>query len=112
MAQIVDLERDPQFQALGVALVSVSTDPPGELKTVATQWKISTPLLSDPDKSVSEAYGVMRWSHMGEPGHTFVLLDRSGKVSWIQDYGAPENGGKMYVPVLDLNEAIAQRVKP
>jgi len=29
-------------------------------------------------------------------------LDKSGKLVWIQDYGAPENGGVMYVPVEEL----------
>ena len=40
----------------------------------------------------------MKWAAAtGEPGHTFVLIDESGTVSWIQDYGALENGGFMYV---------------
>lgn len=33
----------------------------------------------------------------GEPGHTFVLIDEAGEVDWLQDYGALENGGVMYV---------------
>jgi hypothetical protein len=35
----------------------------------------------------------------GEPGHTFVLVGKDGTVRWIRDYGAPENGGFMYVAV-------------
>jgi len=47
----------------------------------------------------------------GEPGHTFVLVDEGGKVVWLQDYGAEENGGRMYVPMEELVVAIqaAQR---
>jgi hypothetical protein len=34
---------------------------------------------------------------VGEPGHTFVLVDESGMVAWVRDFGAPENGGLMCV---------------
>lgn len=43
----------------------------------------------------------------GGPGHTFVLLDKSGTVRWIQDYGAAENGGRMYVPLDELYGAVS-----
>ena len=46
---------------------------------------------------VATKYGVMRWAVGGEPGHTFVLVNGSGEVVWLQDYGALENGGVMYV---------------
>lgn len=40
----------------------------------------------------------MRWAAAtGEPGHTFILIDKSGTVTWAKDYGAPENGGIMHV---------------
>ena len=69
-------------------------------------------LLIDADGAVSEAYGVLEWAvGTGEPGHTFVLIDDSGRVSWLQDFGAEENGGRMYVPMEELVGAIqaAQR---
>ncbi len=50
---------------------------------------------------------MLRWAvGTGEPGHTFVLVDEEGEVDWIRDYGAPENGGVMYVPVAELVEKI------
>ena len=30
------------------------------------------------------------------------MVNEDGKVVWLRDYGAPENGGVMYVPVEDL----------
>jgi hypothetical protein len=64
-------------------------------------------LLIDGDGAVSDAYGVLEWAvATGEPGHTFALVDEAGKIVWLQDFGAEENGGRMYVPMQELVEAI------
>lgn len=69
------------------------------------------PMLSDSDHGVSQAYDVLQWAvASGEPGHTFVLVGQDGKIEWIRDYGAPENGGTMYVPVNDLVEQIRSKL--
>jgi hypothetical protein len=48
-------------------------------------------------------HGVLQWAMpSGEPGHTFVLIGKDGKVKWIRDCGAPDNGGRMYVPPNEL----------
>lgn len=113
MQQIVDLSNDPEFQALDVALVSIAFDSTAELEAGAAEYGISgVPLASDADGEVSEAYGVLQWKvASGEPGHTFVLIDRDGEVAWIRDYGAPENGGVMYVPPNDLVSQIKTRLE-
>ena len=60
---------------------------------------------------MSEAFGVLKWAvGSGEPGHTFVLVGADGNVLWVQDYGAPENGGRMYVPVEELVKHIGERL--
>ena len=94
MQQIVDLQNDPEFQQLGVELVSIAFDSPSELAQGAAEFGItSVPLLSDSEQDVSQEYGVLKWAvATGEPGHTFILVDEDGKVVWIRDYGAPENG--------------------
>jgi hypothetical protein len=67
--------------------------------------------LTDADHEVSEAFGVLKWAvKSGEPGHTFVLVDADGTVLWVQDYGAPENGGTMYVLVEELVQQIGKRL--
>lgn len=67
----------------------------------------AVPMLSDGDHSVSEAYGVLEWAvGSGEPGHTFALVDEDGRLVWLQDYGAPENRGVMYVPVEELTREV------
>ena len=61
---------------------------------------------------VSRAYDVLQWAvATGEPGHTFVLVDRDGTVIWIEDYGAQENGGRMYVPPDELTDQIKQALE-
>lgn len=105
----MDLQDDRAFQALGVELLSISPDHPDSWRQVEKQFGLSTPLLSDPRNGIATEYGVMEWrvpSHApiesAEPGHTFVLVDKAGKVAWVRDYGAQENGGLMYVPPADL----------
>jgi peroxiredoxin len=70
------------------------------------------PLLSDSDHSVSQAYDVLQWAvASGEPGHTFVLVKADGTIGWVRDYGAPENGGLMYVPVPDLVQQVSEHME-
>jgi peroxiredoxin len=109
MEQIVDLEDDPEYTALGIPLVSIAFDSPDVLAAAGDRFGVvATPLLTDGDESVSEAYDVLQWAvATGEPGHTFVLVDADGKVAWIRDYGAPENGGVMYVSPTDIAAQVA-----
>ena len=108
----MDLEDSPDFQSLNVALVSIAIDPVSDLSQAVKEFGIRTPLLSDEGRTVSERYGVLRWAMPnGEPGHTFVLVGKNGKVKWIRDYGAPENGGLMWVSVDVLYRELAARLK-
>ena len=99
MQQIVDLENDPDFQALDVSLVSIAFDSPQELAQGKIEYGIQeVPLLTDSEGQVSKNYDVLKWAvGTGEPGHTFILVNADGTIGWIRDYGAPENGGVMYV---------------
>lgn len=113
MQQIVDLQGDGRFKQLDVSLLSISFDPAEELLPEITSLGIQTPMLIDSDHKVSEAYGVLQWAvATGEPGHTFVLVDAQGRIAWIRDYGAPQNGGTMYVPVEELTAEIERHLQP
>lgn len=107
---MVDLQRNEDFKALDVELVSIATDPVGAWEDAAHDEGISLPLLSDDDAEVSNEYDVMKWQMGGEPGHTFVLVDKDGKVIWVRDYGAPDNGGLMYVEPKDLISAVEKEL--
>jgi len=103
MQQVVDLEGSPEFQQLNVKLLSISTDPVEQLAKAVQEYGVYSPHLSDEGGNITRLYGASKWAMpSGEPGHTFVLVGKDGKVKWIRDYGAPENGGLMYVPVSDL----------
>ena len=93
-----------------MALLSISPDSREDWRDAATEFGIRTPVLSDHDNRVAHKYGVMRWQMptTGEPGHTFVLVGSDGRVRWIRDYGAPENGGLMYV----LPDQLLKELKP
>jgi peroxiredoxin len=106
----VDLQRDDRFSDLDIELASFAADHPDSWKEVAAEYGIEpSSLVSDPYNRVADRYGVMRWRvpptadvDSAEPGHTSVLVDEAGRIAWIRDYGAPENGGLMYVPPEDL----------
>jgi peroxiredoxin len=110
MEQVVDLQEDEKFQALDIELLSLSPDPLEAWESEALDYGITLPVLSDPNNEVAEQYGVMKWAVGAEPGHTFVLVDESGKVAWLRDYGAPENGGLMYVEPIELVAELKKRV--
>jgi peroxiredoxin len=105
MQQVVDLQNSKDFSSLGIELLSISPDPIDFWESEARRYEIELPILSDPGNEVADSYGVMQWAVGAEPGHTFVLIDEAGKVAWLRDYGAPENGGLMYV---EPDELVAQ----
>ena len=111
MQQIVDLQNDPEFKSLNVAFLSIAFDKMEEQALGTLEYDITIPLLIDESHTVSLSYDVLQWAvGTGEPGHTFILVDSDGKIAWIQDYGAPENRGVMYVPVDELIFEIKNRI--
>jgi alkyl hydroperoxide reductase subunit AhpC len=97
--QVVDLQEDEDFQRLGVELLSIAPDPVDAWREAGKDMDIRNldGVLTDAENKVATKYGVMTWAVGSEPGHTFVLVDESGTVAWLQDYGAMESGGIMYV---------------
>ena len=112
MQQVVDLQRDEEFQSSGVRLLSISPDPVEAWRNEGAKLGIASPMLSDAGNRVWDGYETDDWMMAsGEPGHTFVLVDEAGKVVWVRDYGAPHNGGLMYVSPDDLVPQVRQRLE-
>ena len=104
--QMRDLQREEaKLRALDTSLVTITSDPLVELKAASVREKVTDlPLLSDSGLTASRAFDALYVSmHPGQvPGHTFILVDRSGTVLWRRDYQ------EMYVPVDQILSAVAQ----
>jgi len=109
---VVDLQKDEDFQGLGIELLSIAPDPVDAWREAGREMGIRDfdGVLTDAENRVATSYGVMRWAMAGEPGHTFVLVDESGAVVWLQDYGALENGGVMYVVPREVVEQVGDHL--
>ncbi|MHB8468436.1 MAG: peroxiredoxin family protein [Gaiellaceae bacterium] len=100
--QISAIQKDEaKFRALGIGpIVSITTDPLGEIAQKAHDEGLSIPVLSDRSGRVSDSYSARDYGMMGlaRDGHTFVLVGRDGTILWRADYGgAPKY--TMFVPV-------------
>jgi peroxiredoxin Q/BCP len=86
--QIQSLEqRSADLKKRGLTLINITTDPPAELQQAVRAYGIKTPMVSDESRSMSDAYGATgQGMHPNTDGHTFVLLDRGGRIRWRKDY--------------------------
>ena len=100
--QLKDIEGNREaFTALGVdAIVSVTHDPIDALRQKVELEGIRSPVLSDPDLSVSKKYETYKYGMMGGStnGHSFILVGPDGEIQWRADYGG-EPEYTMYLPV-------------
>lgn len=95
--QIKGLEQmGAQLSKRGIQLVSITPDPSRDLKQAISQYGITTPMISDENRDMSQAFNALGLGMHGDtPGHAFALIDR-GKVRWYHDYWlAPDR--TMYV---------------
>ena len=95
--QIKGLERfGAVLHTRGIQLISITPDRPGDLKQAISQYRITTPMISDDDGTMSEAFNTLgQGMHGNTPGHAFALVD-TGKVLWYRDYWLPP-ARSMYV---------------
>jgi peroxiredoxin len=94
-AQIPEIE--PALNARGIRLVSVVVDDPEITRIEAERYGATTPVALDPDRSVSEAYGMLGvYGHGDRPSHSFVLVDADGTISDVRHYA------EMFVPLDQL----------
>lgn len=94
-----------ELRRRGLTLVSITTDSESMLRDAAQTYGVVTPLVSDGDRDMSDAYGVVGAPgamHSDNLGHTFVLVDKSGRIRWRRDYS------EMFVPPEELFEEVPQ----
>jgi len=74
------------LQKRGIHLVSITPDSPSDLRQAIAQYRITTPVISDQDRSMSQAFNTLgEGMHADTPGHAFALIDK-GKVLFYRDY--------------------------
>lgn len=113
--QLRDIERDwERFRALGVdQMATITTDPLDLLQQKVAEESLTSPVLSDPDLAVSEAYTTNRYGMMGlsRNGHSFIVVGPDGRIRWRADYGgAPKHF--MYVPIPRLVSDMRDGLNP
>ncbi len=85
-----------ELEKRGIRLVSITPDSPAALQQAAGQYGITTPLIADDNRNMSEAFNTLgKGMHGDTPGHAFALIAR-GKVLWYHDYWLPPDRS-MYV---------------
>jgi peroxiredoxin len=94
-AQIPEIE--PALATRGIPLVSVVVDDPDITRLEAERYGATGPIALDPDRTVSEAYGMLGvYGHGDRPSHSFVRVDRDGTIRDVQHYA------EMFVPLEQL----------
>lgn len=95
--QIKGLEKfGSELGRRGIQLVSITPDPPSDLRQAISHYGITTPMIADDDRDMSEAFNTLgKGMHGDTPGHAFALVNK-GKVIWYRDYWLPPDQS-MYV---------------
>jgi len=71
----------------GIRLVPIMVDPAVVVAGEAERYGISTPILIDSDRKVSNAYGMIGiYGHQDRPSHSFALVDQNRQVKWGRHY--------------------------
>ncbi len=90
-------EIEDALSARGINLVPIMVDPGVVVSAEAQRFGISTPILIDGDRTVSNAYGMIGvYGHHDRPSHSFALVDQSRQITWGAHYA------EMFVPTEQL----------
>ncbi|TMD49005.1 MAG: peroxiredoxin family protein [Chloroflexi bacterium] len=90
--------RVAEIKDLGGQVVAVSVDPLAQSQSLASQLKLTFPIIEDRDHAWGSAFGVF---HLDS--HSIFVVDPSGRIRWKEL--APDT---MHVPVDDVISALKQ----
>jgi peroxiredoxin len=86
LVQMSQIEKDPAFAAAGLTVLPIVMNTKEQILADMSSNGVRTPFLLD-DGTVSTEYGTIgKGMHAGLPGHSFVLIDKSGKQRWYGEY--------------------------
>ena len=84
-----------EIDGLGVRIVTISAETPGEIRKGRHKHALAATMLSDRDLAVTDRFGLRnRGFHSGMPGGakalpvpTSILADAEGRILWIDQSG-------------------------
>jgi peroxiredoxin len=87
LQQMAAIEKDqPAFAKTGVTVLPIVMNTRDQIMRDMATYGVKTPFLLD-DGTVSKEYGTLgEGMHEGLPGHSFVLIDKTGTQRWYGDY--------------------------
>lgn len=108
--QIKGLEKfGAELERRGIRLVSITPDSPRDLRQSISHYGITTPMIADDDRDMSEAFNTLgKGMHGDTPGHAFALVGK-GKVLWYRDYWLPPDQAMYVKPEKLLADIPVQR---
>jgi len=79
-----------KFKAIETKVIAIGVDTTADWGPILkAEGVTSIPVLIDNERKVSKEYGVLdlpSQMHSDRPGHTYILVDKWGKIRWIADY--------------------------
>ena len=86
LQQMGAIEKDPGFAKAGVTVLPIVMNTRDQIMHDMSTYGVKTPFLLD-DGTVSKAYDTLgKGMHEGLPGHSFVLIDKTGTQRWYGEY--------------------------
>ena len=105
IVQMGEIEKQAEkFAALDVTVLPIVMNTRQQILADMELNDVETPFLLD-DGDVSSAYGTLgKGMHAGLPGHSFVLIDKTGRQRWYGEYPS------MWLDPRDLLQEIRDRL--
>lgn len=86
LVQMSQIEKDPRFAKAGLTILPIVMNTREQITADMRANGVTTPFLLD-DGTVSKAYDRLgKGMHADLPGHSFVLVDKSGVQRWTGEY--------------------------
>ena len=87
LQQMAAIEKDqPAFTKAGLTVLPIVMNTRDQIMGDMATYGVKTPFLLD-DGTVSKEYGTLgKGMHEGLPGHSFVLIDKTGIQRWYGEY--------------------------
>lgn len=87
LTQLTAIEqKQADFAKAGFVVLPIVMNTKAEILSEASTYNVRTPFLLD-DGTASQAYDVLgKGMHENLPGHSFIVIDKTGVVRWSGDY--------------------------